>query len=109
VSFSGRPKNVDRFRPAEIGVQCLQIRSNFGAAWGLPLCGAIKLLGDQFTVPAENGLGFDDIGDFLQSLLPQLLADLRQGLALAVTQPDAPCDLVAQDAILRHQVLVAQQ
>jgi hypothetical protein len=49
------------------------------------------------------------MGDFLQSLLPQLLADLCQGLALAVTQPGAPCDLVAQDAILRHQVLVAQQ
>jgi hypothetical protein len=89
--------------------QCFQSQSNFGAAWGLPLCGAVKLLGDQFTVPAENGLRFDDGSDFLSSLLPQLLADLGQGLALAVTQSDAPCDLGAQDAILRHQVLVAQQ
>jgi hypothetical protein len=46
-------------------------------------------------VPAENGIGFDDGSDFLQGFLPQLLTDLRQGFAFAVTQPDAPCNLVA--------------
>ena len=37
------------------------------------------------------------------------LANLRQGLAFAVAQPDAPFELVAQDTIFCHQVLVPQQ
>jgi hypothetical protein len=68
--------------------------------------GAVKLLGHERAVPAENRVGLDDLRHFLQSLLSQPLADLGQGLALAVTQPHAPFDLIAQDAILRHQVLV---
>ena len=60
-------------------------------------------------VPAEHGIRCDEVRDFLQGLLPQLVADLSQGLALTVAQPEAPLDLAAQDAILRHQVLVAQQ
>jgi hypothetical protein len=57
-------------------------------------------------VPAENRVGFDDIGDFLQGLLPQLLADLGEGFALAIAQPHTPLDLVTQQTILRHQILV---
>jgi hypothetical protein len=60
-------------------------------------------------VPAENGVGLDDRRHVLQSLLAQPVANIRQGLAFAVAQPDAPFELVAQDAILRHQVLVTQQ
>jgi hypothetical protein len=58
-------------------------------------------------VPAENRLGLDDRRHFLQSLLAQPVANLREGLALAVAQPDAPFELVAEGAVFRHQVLVA--
>ena len=34
---------------------------------------------------------------------------VRQGLAFAIRQPHTARDLVAQDAVLRHQVLVAQE
>jgi hypothetical protein len=58
------------------------------------------------TVPSENGVGLDDLDDFLQGFLPQLLADLRQGLALAVTQPHTSLELIAENAIFGHQVLI---
>ena len=89
--------------------QGLQLLVDRGATRSLALLGAVKLLGHELAVPAENRVGLDDRGHFLQGLLAQLLADLGQGLALAITQPHTPCDLVAQDAIFRHQVLVAQQ
>jgi hypothetical protein len=45
---------------------------------------------------------------FFQRLLAQLLADLGQGFALAVSQPHTARNLMTQDAILCHQILVAQ-
>ncbi len=60
-------------------------------------------------MPGEDGLRFDDVSHFLQGFLPQLQSDLGEGLALAVTQPEVPLDLVAEDTILRAQIFVAQQ
>src|ERR687887_2839203 len=37
--------------------QGLQLRVNFGAAWGLSLGGAVTLLGHELAVPAENRVG----------------------------------------------------
>jgi len=53
-------------------------------------------------VPSEDGVRCDDLGDFLQSFLSQLLADLGQSLALPIAQPHTTRDLVAQDAIFGH-------
>src|SRR5712691_9198260 len=63
----------------------LSNHSNRRSSWGLALWRAIEFLGDQLAVPGEAGVGLDDLGDFLQCFLSQLLGDLRQGLALAVT------------------------
>src|SRR3989441_12946276 len=60
--------------------QGLQISGNFWTAWRRPPLRTIKLLGDQGAVPAEDSIGLDDSGDFRERLLPQLVADLRQGL-----------------------------
>jgi hypothetical protein len=89
--------------------QRLQLWINPRTPWSLPLRGAVKFLGDQPAMPAENGIGLDDRGHFLQGLLPQLLADGGQRRAFAIRQPHTACDLVAQDAILRHQVFVTQE
>ncbi len=70
---------------------------------------AIKLLGDQFAVPAEDGVRFDDRGDVCQGFLAQLVADLRQGLALAITQPYTALELIAEQAIFGHQILMTQE
>src|SRR5262249_26284955 len=89
--------------------QCFELPVDGGTAWRLPLLGAVKLLGHEFAMPAENCLGLNDLSHSLEGLLAQLLADHGEGLALAITQPDAPFKLVTEDAVFRHQVLVAQQ
>src|SRR5207249_2228044 len=86
--------------------QGFQLLVDLGAAWGLALWRAIEFLGDKLPVPGEDGVGLDDLGDFLQRFLSQLLGDLREGLASAVTQPYATFDLVAEDAIFGHQVRI---
>src|SRR6266446_8985970 len=65
--------------------QRLQLLVDRGAPWGRALLGTVTLLGHERAVPAENRIGLDDLGYFLQRLLPQLGADLGQGRPLAVT------------------------
>lgn len=42
-------------------------------------------------------------------LLAQPLANLGEGLPFPIVQPDAALNLMAQDAVLRHQIFVAEQ
>ena len=63
----------------------------------------------KFAVPSKDGVGCDDLGHFLQGLLAELLANLSQCLALAITQLDASLDVIAEHAVFSHQVLIAQQ
>ena len=51
--------------------QGLQRWVDLRSPWSLALGGTVELLGQQFAVPAENCLGFDDGGHFRQRLLPQ--------------------------------------
>src|SRR5215813_12061185 len=73
--------------------QGLQLWVNGGTSWSLAPLGAVELLGHQCTVPAENRVGLDDRRHVLQSLLAKSVANLRQGRAFAVAQPDTPCEL----------------
>lgn len=56
--------------------------------------GAIKLLGHQCAMPRQNGVGFDDAGDFIERLFAQLLADRSQCYAFRVGELDAARALV---------------
>jgi hypothetical protein len=38
----------------------------------------------QFAVPGKDGIWCDDLGDIFQGFLPELFADLGQGLAFGV-------------------------
>src|SRR5437588_7987206 len=75
--------------PRHANHQRLQLLVNRGASWSLTLLGAVTLLSHELAIPAENGIGLNNLGHFFQSLLSQLLADLGQGLALLVAQPEA--------------------
>ena len=57
-------------------------------------------------MPGQDGVGFDNAGHLRQRLLPELYADLGEGLTFPITQPDTPLELLTQDAILCDQVLV---
>jgi hypothetical protein len=76
-------------------------------AQGLALLGTIKLLRDELLVPAQDRVGLNHMRHFFQCLLAQLLAELGQSFALTVRQPYTARDLMPQDAILCHQILVA--
>ena len=89
--------------------QVFKLFVDTGSSHGLSLRGAIEFLRHQFAMPGEDGGGFDDGGDFLQGLLPQLLANLREGLPFAIAESNAPLDLVTQNPIFRDQIFVAQQ
>lgn len=89
--------------------QGLQLRVDRGSPWSLALPGTIKLLRHKLTVPAEHRVGLDEVGDFRQRLLAQLLADVHQRLALAIAEVHTPLDLIAEYPVLRRQVLVTQQ
>src|SRR5712691_465951 len=49
--------------------QGLQLCSDLWTSSGLTLLGTIELLGRQFAVPDEDGVGCDDAGNLRQGLL----------------------------------------
>jgi len=57
---------------------------SIGVSWGLALAGPVTFLRDEFAMPGEDGLRFHDGGHVLEGLLPQLVADFSQSLALTV-------------------------
>jgi hypothetical protein len=100
------PQTVLLSHPDDKGFQlCIDQR----AARHLALLGTIELLGNQPARPRKDGVWFDDGSDLFQGLLAELFTNLREGLPLPIAQPDAALNLLAQKAILRHQVFVAQQ
>src|SRR6266511_2908719 len=84
--------------------QVLHFLVDRGASRRLALLRAVTLLGHELPVSAKHHVGLDDLGNVLEGWLPQLLADVGQRLAFAIRQAHTARDLVAQDAILRHQV-----
>jgi len=48
--------------------------------------GAIELLGDEFSIPSQNGVGFGDAGHMPERFASQALADFGEGGALGVAQ-----------------------
>src|SRR3989442_734555 len=83
--------------------QGLQLRIDWGASWRLTLLRAVKLLRDELAVPGQDGVRLHDTGHVFQGFLPQLLADLRESRAFAVTEVHASYEPGAEHAIFRHE------
>ena len=79
------------------------------SAWIMSILGAVELLRDQSAMPAQKGVGLDDVGYLLQSFLAKPLTNLGQRLPFTVGQTQATLDLVSKNAVLGRQVLVPQQ
>ncbi len=79
------------------------------ATWILTLLGPVEFLRDQPPVPTEYRLRLYDIRDFLKRRLAELLTDLSKDSPLAVGELQSTRDLSSQDAVLPHQVLIAEQ
>ena len=52
------------------------------STWVVAVLGAIKLLGDEFAIPGQDGFWFRDLGDLAQSFPAESLADFGQGHSL---------------------------
>src|SRR3984957_12008147 len=63
-----------------------QILDFCGDAWPArraALLGAVELLGDQFAIPAEDGVGVGDAGNLLQQLPTQAFANFSKRHSLS--------------------------
>ena len=55
-----------------------------------------------------SGLGPNDARDFSERLLAQPLSNLGQRSPITVSKLQSALELIAQNTILRHEILVAQ-
>ncbi len=88
--------------------QGLYFLVNGGAADRLAWLGALILLSDELVVPGEDGVRFGNSRELCQHLFAELLANPCQCFAIAVSQWHATVDLLAEEAVLSGQVLIAQ-
>jgi len=71
--------------------------------------GAVELLGDEPTIPAENGIRFSNQGDLLQQFAAEPFADFCECEPFFVAQPQSLRQVRAQNAILRRQIFFLQE
>ena len=64
------------------------------------------LLGNELPVPAEDGVGRDERGDFGEGVPPDRLAADRESATLIVGQSESSTpELLLQDAVLFSEIL----
>jgi len=69
--------------------QSFHVRFNGGAAWIRSVFGTIELLGDEPSIPGQDGVGLCDAGDLSERLASHTPPDLGEGGALGITQPQS--------------------
>jgi hypothetical protein len=75
-------------------------------ASALALRAAVGLLGDQASVPAQDGVGCDDRAQILEHLPAEGLAADRQPATLVVVEEDPlAAELLSEDAVLLAEIL----
>jgi hypothetical protein len=65
----------------------------------------VVLLGDEYPVPAKDGVGAGDAGDVTQSLATQFMPQLGQAPSFRIGETNTPAQLLAKDPVLFLQVL----
>ena len=70
---------------------------------------SVELLRDQTSMPREDGLRLDDRCNLSERSTTKSLTDLREYSTFAVGQLRTTRDLVAENAVLRREVLVPQK
>jgi hypothetical protein len=65
--------------------QSFHVRGNGGAAWILPASGTIELLGDESSIPGQDGVRLGNAGDLSERFAPHTPPDLGEGGALGIT------------------------
>jgi hypothetical protein len=89
--------------------QVFELLVDTGASHRLSLLRAIEFLSDELAMPGENGIGFDDVATSSKACLPNFLPSSANVWRSASVSSYAPLDLMAQDAIFSHEILVSKQ
>ena len=71
--------------------------------------GSVELLGNQLSVPAENGIRFGNSRDIIQRFATKPFGDVSQRGTLRIRQPQTGGQLASQNPVLGDQVFVAEQ
>ena len=77
--------------------------------WIRAILGTIELPRDKLAVPSEDRLRSYDTRHLFERSLAEPFPDLGQGSALTVSQAQTTPEPIPQNAILGHEVLIAQQ
>jgi hypothetical protein len=89
--------------------QSFHIRFNGGAAWILSVFGTIELLGDEPSIPGQDGVRLGNAGDLSERFASHTPPDLGEGGALEITQPQSRWQLRPQNTVLRGQIFILQE
>jgi hypothetical protein len=68
----------------------------------------VNRLVHELAMPGEDGVGLRNRGYLCQSLLPEFVPQLGESCALGVGEWHPSVNLVAEDAVFRRQILIAQ-
>jgi hypothetical protein len=69
--------------------QGFHVQWNAVAAWILPVFGTIELLGDEPSIPGQDGVRLGNAGDLSERFAPHTPADLGESAALGINQPQS--------------------
>jgi hypothetical protein len=78
-----------------------------GHAWPTrvsPVAAATKLLGNQPSIPAQQGVWGDDYGSFSQVLPPEYVSQGSEAMAVHIGEAEAATELRFQHTVLLVQV-----
>src|SRR5215831_12897673 len=84
--------------------EILDDRINAWAARMLTTFGTVEFVGDQSTIPGQNGLRSGNAGDLRQIFPAKAFGDAGQCGALRVREPELSMNVGAEDSILGDQV-----
>ena len=89
--------------------QILKLRMDAWSSHGPALFRTVEFVSDESAVPGEKGIGFSDMGHFLERFAPQAFANLGQRDPLAIGQPKSRPEVRLQNVVLPHEIFVLQK
>jgi len=80
--------------------------------WGgldTAVLGTIELLGDEPSIPRQDGVRLGNAGDLSERFASYTPPDLGEDGALGITPPQSRWQLRPQNTVLRGQIFILQQ
>src|SRR5258707_4150452 len=79
------------------------------SAWIRAAFGSVELLGNQSSVPGQDGVRFGHLGYLVQSFASESFADVGKRATLRIRQVQPCRQVCAENTVLRSQVFILQE